>query len=59
MALNDVLLVSQDLLLETFPIAVPKLVLPVAANQRRSGSEGHRFKTQCRQGLFAVESLLK
>ena len=30
-----------------------------AANLRRFGSEGHRFKTQCQQGLFAVESQLK
>ena len=30
-----------------------------AANRRRSGSEGHRFKTLCHQGLFTVESLLK
>ena len=31
----------------------------MAANRRRSGSEGHRFETRCLQGLFAVESLLK
>ena len=30
-----------------------------AANQRRSGSEGHRFKTRCQQGLFPVESPLQ
>ena len=30
-----------------------------AANQRRSGSEGHRHETRCQQGLFAVESPLK
>ena len=26
-----------------------------AANQRRSGSEGHRFKSWCQQGLFTAE----
>ena len=30
-----------------------------AANQRRSGSEGHRFVSWCQQGLFTVESPLK
>ena len=30
-----------------------------AGNQRSSGSEGHRFKTQCQQGLFAAETPLK
>ena len=30
-----------------------------AANQRRSGFEGYRFKTWCQQGLFAVQSPLK
>ena len=30
-----------------------------AANQRRSGSEGHRFKTCRQQRLITVESLLK
>ena len=27
----------------------------MAANQRRSGLEGHRFKTWCEQGLFVEE----
>ena len=31
----------------------------MAANQRKSGSEGHRFETRCQQGLFAVDSPLK
>ena len=31
----------------------------MAANQRRPGSEGHRFDTRCQQGLCTVESLLK
>ena len=31
----------------------------MAANRRRSGLEGHRFKTRCQQGLFTVESALK
>ena len=31
----------------------------MAANWRRSGLQGHRFETQCQQGLFAVESPLK
>ena len=30
----------------------------MASNRRRSGSEGHRFKTRCQQGLFAVASPL-
>ena len=30
-----------------------------AANRRRSGSEGHKFETQCQQGLFTEESPLK
>ena len=30
-----------------------------AANQRRLGSEGHRFKTPCHQGLFTEEPPLK
>ena len=30
-----------------------------AANRRRSGLEGHMFKTWYQQGLFIVESLLK
>ena len=29
-----------------------------AANRSRFGSEGHRFKTPCQQGLFTVESPL-
>ena len=28
-----------------------------AAKRRKFGSEGHRFETQCQQGLLAVESL--
>ena len=31
----------------------------LAAKQRRSGSEGHRFQLWCQQVLFTVESLLK
>ena len=31
----------------------------MAANQRRSGSEGHRFESRSQQGHFAVESPLK
>ena len=30
-----------------------------AANRRRSGLEGYRFKTWCHQWLFTAESLLK
>ena len=28
------------------------------ANRRRSGSEGHRFKTRCQLGLSTMESTL-
>ena len=31
----------------------------MAAKQRRSGSEGHRFKIWCQQELITAESLLK
>ena len=31
----------------------------MAANQRRSVSEVHKFETPCHQGLFAAESLFK
>ena len=30
-----------------------------AANRKRSGSEGHRFETQCYQGLITMESTLR
>ena len=30
-----------------------------AVHQRRCGSEGHRFKTWCQQGLFNAESPIR